>query len=77
LTSLSSRALNRATLARRLLLERSPMCALDAIEYLVGIRVQPYVRLHDDEVLGEITAEGNRLLDIAFAVVDPVVEVAS
>jgi hypothetical protein len=76
LTSLSSRALNRATLARQLLLERSPMSALDAIEYVVGIRVQPYVRLRD-EVLGEITAEGNRLLDIAFDVVDPVVEVAS
>jgi hypothetical protein len=76
LTSLSSRALNRATLARQLLLERSPMSALDAIEYVVGIRVQPYVRLRDG-VLGEITAEGNRLLDIAFDVVDPVVEVAS
>jgi hypothetical protein len=76
LTSLSSRALNRATLARRLLLERSPMCALDAIEYLVGIRVQPYVRLRDG-VVGEITAQGNRLLDIAFEVVDPVVEIAS
>jgi hypothetical protein len=76
LTSLSSRALNRATLARQLLLERSPMSALDAIEYLVGIRVQPYVRLRDG-VVGEITAQGNRLLDIAFEVVDPVVEIAS
>jgi Winged helix DNA-binding domain len=187
LTLLSLRALNRATLARQLLLERSPMSALDAIEHLVGmqaqapfapyyglwsrldgftgdelsglltdrkavrlvlmrgtihlvtaedchrlrplvqpmlshadrtrvisdehrkklfsgkngvfpgtvlvdgfvagtwelvgtgkatrVRVTPYERL-GDEVLGEITAEGNRLLDRAFDVADPVVDVA-
>jgi len=40
LTLLSLRALNRATLARQLLLERSPMSALDAIEHLVGMQAQ-------------------------------------
>jgi hypothetical protein len=40
------------------------------------IRVQPYVRLHD-EVRAEITAEGNRLLGRSFEVGDPVVDVAS
>jgi len=40
LTLLSLRALNRATLARQLLLQRSPISALDAIEHLVGMQAQ-------------------------------------
>ncbi len=40
MTLLSLRAQNRATLARQLLLSRSPMSALDAIEHLVGVQAQ-------------------------------------
>ena len=40
MTVLSQRELNRATLARQLLLQRSPMRALDAIEHLVGMQAQ-------------------------------------
>jgi hypothetical protein len=46
---LSDRALNRATLARQLLLERSPMAPMDAVEHLVGLQAQnpldPYLAL--------------------------------
>lgn len=40
MTVLSQRELNRATLARQLLLQRSPKSALDAIEHLVGMQAQ-------------------------------------
>jgi len=46
---LSRRALNRATLARQLLLERSPMAPVDAVDHLVGLQAQvplnPYTAL--------------------------------
>ena len=45
--TLSLRAVNRALLARQLLLERVPDSALDTIEHLVGLQAQvpvdPYV----------------------------------
>jgi hypothetical protein len=46
---LTDRELNRATLARQLLLERSPMRPLEAVEHLVGLQAQlpvdPYTAL--------------------------------
>ncbi|MDX3605885.1 MULTISPECIES: winged helix DNA-binding domain-containing protein [Streptomyces] len=47
---LSTRALNRATLDRQLLLRRSPMSAKDAVAHLVGLQAQntkpPYFQLY-------------------------------
>jgi hypothetical protein len=63
--TISARALNRATLARQMLLERVDRSALDAIEHLVGMQAQapnpPYFGLwsrlngfHPDELVGLI-----------------------
>ncbi|MFI2673485.1 winged helix DNA-binding domain-containing protein [Streptomyces albidoflavus] len=50
MTVLSTRALNRATLARQLLLDRSGLGPLDAVAHLGGLQAQepqePYVGLH-------------------------------
>ncbi len=47
--ALTNRALNRATLARQLLLERSPSTPLDTVHHLVGLQAQnpldPYLAL--------------------------------
>ncbi|MFF5444000.1 winged helix DNA-binding domain-containing protein [Streptomyces sp. NPDC012888] len=47
---LTARALNRATLARQLLLDRADMSALDAVAHLLGLQAQnvkpPYFQLH-------------------------------
>jgi hypothetical protein len=61
--SISQRALNRATLARQMLLERSDATALETIEHLIGLQAQapfpPYFglwsrlrRFHPDELVG-------------------------
>jgi Winged helix DNA-binding domain len=46
---LSARAINRATLARQLLLDRAELCPADAVEHLVGMQAQapraPFVGL--------------------------------
>jgi hypothetical protein len=65
-TTLSLRSLNRATLARQLLLERTRMAPADAIEHLVGMQAQlpnaPYVALwsrlegFQPETLSELVA---------------------
>ncbi|GFH64884.1 MULTISPECIES: winged helix DNA-binding domain-containing protein [Streptomyces] len=50
MTVLSTRALNRATLARQLLLDRAGLRPLDAVSHLGGLQAQepqePYVGLH-------------------------------
>ncbi|MFZ3473741.1 winged helix DNA-binding domain-containing protein [Streptomyces sp. 4.24] len=47
---LDTRSLNRATLARQLLLNRAEMSAADAVEHLLGLQAQnvkpPYFQLH-------------------------------
>ena len=49
MTTLDTRALNRATLARQLLLERREVSAVDVIEHLAGLNAQdpepPYLGL--------------------------------
>ncbi|MGW0736101.1 winged helix DNA-binding domain-containing protein [Streptomyces sp. NPDC002851] len=64
---LGPRALNRATLARQLLLERSPMAPGDAVAHLLGLQAQnvrpPYfglaarLRDFDPEALSTLVAE--------------------
>jgi hypothetical protein len=66
-TLLTRRALNRALLARQMLLERQRLTALDAVEHLVGMQAQepqaPYIGLWDrldpfrPEELSDLIAE--------------------
>lgn len=72
---LGRRALNRALLARQLLLERATMAALDAVEHLVGLQAQatgpPYIGLwtrlerFDPAQLGDLIVE-RRVVRIAL-----------
>jgi hypothetical protein len=55
---LAERQLNRATLARQLLLERSTMPIVDAVEHLVGLQAQ--------EPLDPYVALWSRLVDLDF-----------
>jgi hypothetical protein len=78
LTLLPLRALNRATLGRQLLLQRSPMSAIEHLLGMLGegestsMRVTPYVDL---DVVDDVVVEGNRLLEHAFGVTEPRVEI--
>jgi len=73
---LSARALNRATLARQLLLEPSPLDPLQVVEKLVGLQAQvpgnPYVALwsrlstFDPEELGRQLAAGDLVRSAAI-----------
>jgi hypothetical protein len=64
---LSDRALNRATLARQLLLDRSPLPVVEAIQHLVGLQAQvpldPYTALWSRLVDFDPEALGRRLVD--------------
>ena len=63
---LTSRRLNRATLARQLLLERAPISPVEAVSRIVAIQAQepasPYVALHN-----RVAAFDPAALDAAFA----------
>jgi hypothetical protein len=67
--ALSKRALNRATLARQLLLERSTISPLDAVTHLVGLQAQepsnPYAALWSRLQAFEPAALERLLLDRA------------
>ncbi|MEA3076329.1 MAG: hypothetical protein QOF60_1237, partial [Actinomycetota bacterium] len=67
MTELSDRALNRATLSRQWLLERSPAVPVDAVTHLVGLQAQnpldPYLALwsrlvdFDPDVVGRMVED--------------------
>ena len=71
---LTRRQLNRATLARQLLLERADLAPLDAVEHLVGLQAQdpldPYLALwsrldgFDPDALGRLLVEPRALVRI-------------